>query len=143
MSVPSSRAMGNVAKKILAWDDVPHVWLLRGQLGAGKTTLIRKVLRQLGVRKNVASPTFVLRRNYSLRKKTWSHAAHVDAYRVDQQSEYPALEVAELVDDAGCLLLVEWPERLPGIRWGRCLLVDIKHARGGAGRLLTLSLRRR
>jgi tRNA threonylcarbamoyladenosine biosynthesis protein TsaE len=85
------------------------VVLLSGDLGAGKTTLARAVIRGLGAAEPVSSPTYALVHHY--------HGArgdiyHVDAYRLSQPDDAADLDWETLASaDA---LLVEWPERADG-----------------------------
>jgi tRNA threonylcarbamoyladenosine biosynthesis protein TsaE len=83
------------------------VLYLQGDLGAGKTTCARSLLRALGVVGLVRSPTYTLVESYELAGLT---CIHVDLYRLQSLSEVDELGVRDLVGP-GSLLLVEWPER--------------------------------
>jgi tRNA threonylcarbamoyladenosine biosynthesis protein TsaE len=87
---------------------------LTGDLGAGKTTLTRGFLRELGVTGPVRSPTYTLVEMYALGSLT---ALHLDLYRLSDAAELDNLGVREWAR-GGHLWLVEWPERgaerLPG-----------------------------
>jgi tRNA threonylcarbamoyladenosine biosynthesis protein TsaE len=87
---------------------------LAGDLGAGKTTLTRGFLRELGVTGPVRSPTYTLVEIYTLGSLT---ALHLDLYRLNDAAELDNLGVREWAR-GGHLWLVEWPERgadrLPG-----------------------------
>jgi tRNA threonylcarbamoyladenosine biosynthesis protein TsaE len=85
------------------------IWL-EGELGAGKTTLVRAVLRALGHTGRVPSPTYTLVEPYELAAGT---AHHVDLYRLQDPAEAELLGLAELPVRGGWLL-VEWPERGAG-----------------------------
>jgi tRNA threonylcarbamoyladenosine biosynthesis protein TsaE len=81
---------------------------LYGDLGAGKTTLARGVLRGLGFEGEVASPTFPIVIVYDppdVRLPLW----HVDLYRIEDPSEIEELALDEAAEGA---LVIEWPERL-------------------------------
>jgi len=80
---------------------------LQGDLGSGKTTLARALLRALGVQGTVRSPSYTLIESYEL--ADWQ-VLHLDLYRLREADE---LEHLALRDElrAGVLLLVEWPER--------------------------------
>jgi tRNA threonylcarbamoyladenosine biosynthesis protein TsaE len=80
---------------------------LQGELGAGKTTCVRSLLRALGVTGLVRSPTYTLVETYGLGVLT---CVHVDLYRLQALTEVDELGLRDLVGP-GCLLLVEWPER--------------------------------
>lgn len=79
---------------------------LRGDLGAGKSTLARALLRALGVRGAIRSPTYTLVERYPLGDGT--EALHLDLYRIADAGE---LEFLGLDPGEGTLWLVEWPER--------------------------------
>ena len=83
------------------------VLYLRGDLGAGKTTCARSLLRALGVVGAVRSPTYTLVETYELAGLT---CVHVDLYRLQTLTEVDELGLRDLVGP-GCLLLVEWPEK--------------------------------
>ena len=79
---------------------------LRGDLGAGKSTLARALLRALGVEGAIRSPTYTLVERYPLRDG--DDAVHLDLYRIGDPGE---LEFLGLDAGEGALWLIEWPER--------------------------------
>jgi tRNA threonylcarbamoyladenosine biosynthesis protein TsaE len=83
------------------------VLYLQGELGAGKTTCVRSLLRTLGVVGLVRSPTYTLVETYGLPGLT---CVHVDLYRLQTLTEVDELGLRDVVGP-GCLLLVEWPEK--------------------------------
>jgi len=80
---------------------------LRGDLGAGKTTLTRGFLHSLGVTGSVRSPTFSLLETYELDRLI---VVHLDLYRLRDAGDVRGLGLADH-DRQGCLWMVEWPER--------------------------------
>jgi tRNA threonylcarbamoyladenosine biosynthesis protein TsaE len=83
---------------------------LRGDLGAGKTTCVRSLLRTLGVPGLIRSPTFTLVETYRLAALT---AVHVDLYRLAGPQEVEELGLRDFFAP-DCLLLIEWPEKGAG-----------------------------
>jgi tRNA threonylcarbamoyladenosine biosynthesis protein TsaE len=83
---------------------------LSGDLGAGKTTCVRSLLRALGVSGAVRSPTYTLLETYPLGSLT---ALHIDLYRLQGRLEVDELGLRDVLG-AGYLLLVEWPENSGG-----------------------------
>jgi tRNA threonylcarbamoyladenosine biosynthesis protein TsaE len=80
---------------------------LQGELGAGKTTCVRSLLRALGVSGLVRSPTYTLVETYPLAALT---CVHVDLYRLQSLTEVGELGLRDLTGP-GSLLMVEWPEK--------------------------------
>lgn len=97
------------------------VWLI-GDLGAGKTTFVQNMAREMEVREDVQSPTYVLMKSYSLpdnriqngSKRRFNRLVHIDAYRLNDAAEFAALKPSEFLKDPGTLVLIEWPERVAG-----------------------------
>ena len=94
--------------------DLPQhaVVLLIGNLGAGKTTLAKGIVKGLGAADpdEVSSPTFTLIHEYGQRQKVY----HVDLYRLDRAAEAVALGLEELFEK-DAVVLIEWGERFPRI----------------------------
>ncbi|HEX8363714.1 MAG TPA: tRNA (adenosine(37)-N6)-threonylcarbamoyltransferase complex ATPase subunit type 1 TsaE [Allosphingosinicella sp.] len=102
---------------------------LSGELGAGKTTLARGLLRGLGFQGDVASPTFPLVIAYeppATRLPLW----HVDLYRIEDPGEIAELGLGDARLDAA--LVVEWPERLGAALWPDALRLRIGSGEAGA-----------
>jgi tRNA threonylcarbamoyladenosine biosynthesis protein TsaE len=89
----------------------PAVVGLSGELGAGKTTLVRAIAAGLGVRQAVTSPTFALVHRYDGAGCT---VYHVDGYRLRRPAEAADLGFDEMVRESDAVILVEWPERFGG-----------------------------
>jgi len=83
------------------------VVFLRGDLGAGKSSLARAMLRSLGVAGPIKSPTYTLIERYPLAA---GEAAHLDLYRIAEAAELEFLGLDDLAAEVR-LWLVEWPER--------------------------------
>lgn len=93
-----------------------------GEMGAGKTTLIRALCAALGVEDDVSSPTFALVNEY--RDGRGQPIYHFDFYRIDSEEEATRMGVAEYFD-SGYLCLVEWPGRVAGLLPPQRLLVEV------------------
>ena len=89
----------------------PKLVLLRGDLGAGKTTLVKGIVAGFGVaeEEDVTSPTFTLVHEY---RSPRANLYHIDLYRVDTPRELETLGLDDLRSDA-CVLLIEWGEKFP------------------------------
>lgn len=83
---------------------------LEGELGAGKTTLVRQAIRSLGWTKSVRSPSYALVHSYRLDRITFHH---LDLYRLGSLDEALGLDLDALLGEAATTW-VEWPDRLEG-----------------------------
>jgi tRNA threonylcarbamoyladenosine biosynthesis protein TsaE len=110
---------------------------LRGGLGAGKTTLVRGMLRALGLEEEAPSPTFAIVQPYAPPDVSLP-LAHVDLYRLDMPEEAAELGLDEYLLDGA--LVIEWPERLGAALWPDALMVDIAVAPDDGIRRLTASV---
>ena len=98
-----------VAKEMIESLQVaPRIWLFRGQMGAGKTTLSKELLKQLGVLQNVQSPTFSLVNEYV--STSGEIIYHFDLYRLKNIQEALAIGIEEYLD-SGHYCFIEWPEK--------------------------------
>ena len=118
-------ATTQLAAALAASQPGPGVVYLRGDLGAGKSSLARAWLRSLGVTGTIRSPTYTLVERYPLGD---SEALHLDLYRIGSGGE---LEFLGLDSEPASLWLVEWPERGVGGLPAADLVIALSiHGRG-------------
>jgi tRNA threonylcarbamoyladenosine biosynthesis protein TsaE len=103
----STEALGTALARAFPTAAAGAVIYLQGELGSGKTTCVRSLLRTLGVTAPVRSPTYTLVDQYSL---SGLECVHVDLYRVRSAAEVDELGLRDMTGP-GCLLLIEWPEK--------------------------------
>lgn len=96
--------------------------LLQGDLGAGKTTLVRGLLRALGVQGRIKSPSYAVLESYPL---SLGDVHHFDFYRFGDPREWEDAGFRELLTGPG-LKLVEWPEKAPDLVQAADLQVDLR-----------------
>ncbi|HEX3509360.1 MAG TPA: tRNA (adenosine(37)-N6)-threonylcarbamoyltransferase complex ATPase subunit type 1 TsaE [Candidatus Dormibacteraeota bacterium] len=108
--------------------------LLKGDLGAGKTTFVRGLTRGMGSSAHVASPTFQLVRVYAGRVQI----AHVDLYRLEDSADLAELGLDELLDQGA--VVIEWGDRLDS---PEAALLSIEHLGGDRRHLVLLRELRR
>lgn len=115
----------------LAPGAVVHV---EGELGSGKTTLVRAMARGLGVREATSSPTYALVHRYAGRR---GPVYHLDCYRLRDSDEASDLDWARLAE--GDAVLIEWPERAGPWALPPTLRIRLAHAADPAVRTLELA----
>jgi len=112
-----------VAQEILKKSNY-SICLINGTMGSGKTTLIREICRLLGVKDNVASPTFALVNEYDSDR---GPIYHFDFYRLKSLEEAFDAGIEEYFY-TGQLCLLEWPELVAPILPSKFIKVDIEES---------------
>ena len=108
IEIDSLSDLPRVAEAVVEALDGRNVVLLRGGMGAGKTTLVSRIAALLGAEDAVTSPTFALVNQY---EGTEQRIYHFDFYRIDNIEEVFDLGYEEYFY-SGDLCLVEWPEKI-------------------------------
>jgi tRNA threonylcarbamoyladenosine biosynthesis protein TsaE len=110
-SVGGTLALGEIMTELLR---APKLVVLRGELGAGKTTLVKGMAAALGAAdaEEVVSPTFTLVHEYRGRKV---RLFHLDLYRLETEAEVEGLGLWEMADEPDALVLVEWGDKFPSV----------------------------
>lgn len=116
-----------LGRRLVAELQPPKLVLLRGDLGAGKTTLVKGIAEGFDAasQDDVTSPTFTLIHEY---RGPAASLFHIDLYRVDTQRELDTLGLEDLLDE-GNVVLVEWGEKFP--QFTRARDVEIAITRTG------------
>ena len=110
----------------------PLIVLLRGDLGAGKTTLVKGIAEgfEAALAEDVTSPTFTLIHEYRGPRAT---LYHIDLYRIDTERELETLALDDLLAP-NCILLVEWGEKFQRLQRDRNMEIVLDRIEdGGAG----------
>ena len=110
-SVGGTLALGEMMTELLR---APKLVVLRGELGAGKTTLVKGMAAALGAAdaEEVVSPTFTLVHEYQGRKV---RLFHLDLYRLETEAEVEGLGLWEMADAPDALVLVEWGDKFASV----------------------------
>lgn len=108
----------NYGKKIAGQLKGGYILLLQGDLGTGKTTLVKGISQGLGIKKEITSPTFSLMNVYNI--KTLEHQnlktlIHIDAYRLKNEEELIAIGVEDYLGEANTVCIIEWPEKITNL----------------------------
>jgi len=98
----------NLAGKLTDGDIV----LLYGELGAGKTTLVKGLAAGFDVKSEITSPTFTLMNVYPA---GGSNLVHIDTYRLKNEQELIDIGVEDYLGQPGSICIIEWPEKISGL----------------------------
>jgi tRNA threonylcarbamoyladenosine biosynthesis protein TsaE len=131
-TLPDESSSETLAARLATCLTSPLVLTFSGELGAGKTTFIRGMLRALGIKTAIKSPTFSLIESYQC--QDWQ-IHHFDLYRIDDEAELEYIGFRDyFVDD--CLCCIEWPERANNSL--DCVDLNFAFTICESGRLLTI-----
>jgi tRNA threonylcarbamoyladenosine biosynthesis protein TsaE len=131
--IPSLAGKGHLAldlAELLDWGErlghslqPPTVVAIKGELGAGKTTLTQAICRGYGVTSEVTSPSFTLVHEYESAK---SRVYHLDLYRTRSARDLENLGWDDMLRDRA-LIIVEWPERGAGLMPHGHISIELAH----------------
>lgn len=125
--VNSLEEWDDLAQKLLIFAEGRRKFVLQGEIGAGKTTLVQAFARQLGITEPVTSPTFSLINEYRSPQEGQSAPVvlyHLDLYRLKTLSEALDLDIEELLsNEAYCF--IEWPELIEELLTDDLIVIKI------------------
>ncbi len=122
-TVYSLNELEQVAADIIDAARDEHIWLIDGDMGAGKTTLVKAMAKQLGVINTVSSPTFSIVNEYHDREGKTIY--HFDFYRLKSEAEAYDIGVNEYLE-SGNLCWIEWSEKIPSLLPDRCFKIQLE-----------------
>jgi len=133
-SAEETTALG---RKLVAHLRPPKLVLLRGDLGAGQTTLIKGIAEgfQAAAQDDVTSPTFTLIHEY---RGPGVNVYHIDLYRVDTPRELMTLGLDDLLDD-DAVLLIEWGDKFERFRRERDVEIAIERTGENNRKILVMT----
>ena len=97
---------------------------LSGELGTGKTTLVKEVLNYLGIENFINSPTFTLIEPYEINDLK---IFHIDLYRVEKITELSAIGLEEYLQESNSINFIEWPEKGSGFLKDPDIAISLDH----------------
>lgn len=107
IDLPTEQASEQLAQRLATCLTAPLTLTFSGDIGAGKTTLIRAMLRALGITAPIKSPTFSLVESYQADRL---HVHHFDLYRIHEASELEYIGFRDYFS-TNAVCCIEWPER--------------------------------
>jgi tRNA threonylcarbamoyladenosine biosynthesis protein TsaE len=112
IDIHSEKEIAKVARAIIDFSEGESIWLLYGDLGAGKTTLIAAVCKEFEVEDVVNSPSFAIIHEYA--NSAGRYFYHFDFYRIQDEEEASRLGLEEYFY-SGDTCFVEWPSKIPSL----------------------------
>ena len=130
-----------LGKKIAETLHGGDIVLLHGELGAGKTTLVKGIAQGLGIKEDITSPTFTLMNVYRIRNQEPAcrtgrsgirELVHIDTYRLNDEKELIDIGVEDYLGDQETIWLIEWPEKLHALLEDKkCMRITLYHSEEG------------
>ncbi|MBI2012872.1 MAG: tRNA (adenosine(37)-N6)-threonylcarbamoyltransferase complex ATPase subunit type 1 TsaE [Candidatus Colwellbacteria bacterium] len=112
-----------------------------GELGSGKTTFIKALIRMMGTKSRIVSPTFIFSRPYKLARKPISTAWHFDLYRLGSGKEVKAIGLKEAISNPQNLVLVEWADKTKQVLPEETIWIVLRHGKKQNERHITFNRR--
>lgn len=111
----------DVAKDLILFAENTKIWTFTGDLGAGKTTLIKELASLLGSTDIISSPTYTIVNQYLLPN---GNIYHIDAYRLEDEEEAFQAGIEEIID-SGHFVWIEWPQKIENLLPEKILDIQI------------------
>jgi tRNA threonylcarbamoyladenosine biosynthesis protein TsaE len=122
LTASSTSQLPLIASQLITYADDSRIFLFYGDMGAGKTTLIKSLCERLGIKDNITSPTFAIVNEYAGNN---IRIYHFDFYRLKNQTE--ALDMGcEEYFYSGDYCFIEWPEKIPDMLPAHYISVGIQ-----------------
>lgn len=124
------------------------ILLLSGDLGAGKTALVKGIAKGLGIKNEITSPTFTLMNTYPINNKktpSLNQMIHIDTYRLKNERELIEIGVEDYLGQENTVCLIEWPEKIIEllknikVKKERIKIINIEHSEDSNQRKITIS----
>lgn len=134
--INNTAELSQVAELLMEWRDKSNIIAFYGTMGAGKTTLIKELCRQMGVGDEVNSPTFALVNEYQT--ETLDSVFHFDFYRIKSLEEVFDIGYEDYFY-GGSLCLLEWPELIEPLMPEHFIKVEISLGNNDESRIIKCS----
>lgn len=116
-------------KKLAAQLQGGDILLLEGELGAGKTTLVKGLAAGLKIKYEITSPTFTLMNTYPVNADKIKTLVHIDTYRLKDEQELLDIGAEDYLGKSDILCIIEWPEKIVGLLKGKkTTTIRIEHS---------------
>lgn len=145
-TLKSTKDTENYGQKLAGKLKGGDVLCLYGELGAGKTTLVKGLARGLGIKEKITSPTFTLMNVYEVHsQKPIVHSLiHIDTYRLKDEKELIEIGAEDYIGAENAITVIEWPEKLNRLlRNKKIISVKLEHCKNGRRVNFTNALARR
>ena len=122
LEVQNISALSKVTAHLITLMEHYKIFLLKGDLGAGKTTLVKQWMNDIGIVENVSSPTFSIINEY---RNTERSVFHMDMYRLKEIDEALNIGIEEYIYESGSYNIIEWPGLIMNLIDDAYVLINI------------------
>jgi tRNA threonylcarbamoyladenosine biosynthesis protein TsaE len=114
--------LGQISNQVIKAAYGRNIWIFEGEMGAGKTTLIKAICKELGVLGHIQSPTFSIVNQYL--SSAGETIYHFDFYRLKNETEALDFGIEEYFD-SGNICMLEWAEKVESLLPDNCFKIKI------------------
>lgn len=129
-----------LGKKLAADVKGGDIVLLSGELGAGKTTLVKGLAGGLGIKEEITSPTFTLMNIYHRKHEKTENMktlVHIDTYRLRNEQELIDIGVEDYLGNSETVCVIEWPEKLQTLLKNKKVIhMSLQHLESGGRKIV-------
>ncbi|WP_293013479.1 tRNA (adenosine(37)-N6)-threonylcarbamoyltransferase complex ATPase subunit type 1 TsaE [Mongoliibacter sp.] len=125
--------IGQVAQEVIDFCKEYNIWVFKGQMGAGKTTLIKSISRLFGIQDMVSSPTFSIVNEYH--NTSGEIFYHFDFYRIEDPEEVLEIGIEEYFYSQN-YCWIEWAEKIPDYIPPDFMLIEISVGEDGIRKII-------
>lgn len=120
----SAEETKNIAEEFAKILKGGEIFVLSGDLGAGKTTFIQGLAKGLGIKNEITSPTFVLMKQY---RGDNLQLVHIDCYRIENPKSLSELGLDEIFEDEQNIAVIEWGERILSLLPDKTMKIEFEY----------------
>jgi len=134
-----TRELGQDFAKTLRNKDVVCLY---GILGSGKTTFVQGLAQGLGIKNRIISPTFVIVRNYRIKRNDSKvkNFYHIDLYRMENEKDIGSLGIEEIINGKNSVAVIEWAEKLKKRCLGKGIGIEFFYGKNDTRKIVFRSL---
>ena len=124
----SEKELIKLGKKLAKDFKAGDIVLLKGNLGAGKTTITKGMAKYFNIKQNITSPTFSLMNIYEVKNPEIKSLIHIDTYRLKDENDLIEIGVEDYLGTPNTICIIEWPEKIKSLLKNKQVIkIKIEH----------------
>lgn len=137
LTARNNKEMEKIGQELAGRLQGGDILCLEGNLGAGKTTLIKGLARAFKIKDDITSPTFSLMNIYDIKTAKIRRLIHIDTYRLKNEEELLDIGAEDYLGKPDTICVIEWPEKIKGLLKNKKIAtVAIEHLPDGGRKII-------